>query len=147
MLIDKLFTKYDTQGEKGVNYLSEHFVFLLSWLITSFFVYLAHIIFPDSVVLGNYKFGLIDAIIYSGFWISFLNWAIKDLVVVRGLHPESRFGSLVFYILIGSAAVWAVARFAPFTGLGIVNYRWALLLGLFIGFSVARVKTFIKPAR
>jgi len=127
--------------------LSEHFVFLMSWLITSLLLYLAHVIFPDSVVLGNYKFTVFDAVIYAGFWISFINWLIKDVVIVRGLHPESRFGSLVFYILVGSLAVWMVARFAPYTGLGIVSYRWALLLGLFIGFTVAKVKTFIKPTR
>ena len=127
--------------------MSEHFAFFLSWLITSLLLYLAHVIFPSSVVLGTYKFPVIDSIIYAGFWISFLNWAIKDMAIVRGIHPESRFGSLVFYILVGSVAVWMVARFAPYTGLGLVSYRWALLLGLFIGFCVARVKTFIKVTR
>ena len=127
--------------------LSEHLAFLLSWLVTSLLLYLAHIIFPGSVVLGTYKFTVVDALIYSGFWISFLNWAIKDMVIVRGIHPESKFGSLVFYILAGSLTVWMVARFAPYTGLGLVSYRWALLLGVFIGFVVARMKSFIKASR
>jgi hypothetical protein len=126
--------------------MSEHFVFLLSWLVTSLFLYLAHFFFGSSVVLGTYKLGIVDALIYAGFWLTFLNWAIKDMVIVRGIHPDSRFGSLVFYILVGSLSVWIVARFAPYTGLGIVSYRWALLLGLFIGFGVARLKSFIKPS-
>ena len=127
--------------------MSELFVFLLSWLVTSLLLYLAHIIFPGSVELGTYKFTVVDAMIYAGFWVSFLNWLIKDTAIVRGLHPESKFGSLVFYILVGSLSVWMVARFAPYTGLGIVSYRWALLLGLFIGVGFARLKTFIKGSR
>jgi len=130
-----------------VRTLSEFLAFLLSWVVTSLLLYLAHIIFPGSIVLGTYRFSVVEAAVYSAFWISFLNWAIKDIAIARKLHPESKFGSLVFYILVGSVSVWLVARAAPLSGLGLVSYRWALLLGLFIGSGFDRMKSFIKTSR
>jgi hypothetical protein len=124
--------------------LSDHVLYLFSWLISSLLLYLAHMIFPNTVVLGTYKFTVAEGATYAGFWITFFIWLINDLVVVRGLNPESRLGSIVFSILVGSAAIWLTARFAPFTGLGIFNYRWAILLGLFIGISALRTRSFIS---
>lgn len=124
--------------------MSDHVLYLFSWLITSLLLYLVHVIFPDTVVLGTYKFTVAEAATYSGFWITFLIWLINDLVVVRGLNPESRMGSWVFAILVGSASVWMSARFAPFTGLGIASYRWAIFLGLFVGIAALRVRSFIS---
>ena len=123
--------------------MSDHFSYLISWLVTSLLLYLANVIFPDTVVLGNYKFSAGEGAAYAGFWITFLVWLIHDMVVVKGLNPESKLGSWVFAIIVGAAAIWMSARFAPFTGFGIANYRWALLLGVFIGLGTLRIRSFI----
>ena len=98
-------------------------------------LFLAASIFTIDVVLGTYRFSVLEAAVYSGFWITFLAWVIWDFVKARGISLKNKALAVTVLWLANSAAVWIVARFAHLTGLGISSYRWALLLGLVVALA------------
>jgi len=112
--------------------LENRLLYIFFWPLLLF---LAASIFTIDVVLGTYRFSVLEAAVYSGFWITFLAWVIWDFVKARGISLKNKALAVTVLWLANSAAVWIVARFAHLTGLGISSYRWALLLGLVVALA------------
>jgi len=109
-----------------------HFVYLLYWSITSIVIYLAGLLFPQDVVLGNYRLFAIDSAIYSGFWITFIVWTLLDFVQARGINVNKFLFNIIFFVPANIISIWLAARFAGLIGMGLVNYQWAVILGVTI---------------
>ena len=108
----------------------EHLVFLIYWLLTSLSIGLLSLLFPSSVVLGNMRLLPLEASIYAGFWITFFVWSMWDYVLVRKASLEPFLLKFLFFFFVNSLGIWLVSRYGEkYTGLGIVSYWWALILG------------------
>jgi hypothetical protein len=108
----------------------EHLLFLLYWLLNSLAISLLGLIFPSLVVLGNMRLVPLEASIYAGFWVTFFVWTMWDFVLVRKVDLEPFALRLLFFFSVNSLGIWIVSRYAEkYTGLGIVSFWWALILG------------------
>lgn len=109
-----------------------HVLFIIYWIITATILYIIHIFYPTSVVLGNHKFVTIEAAVYSAFWISFIMWTILDVFYSRGFRFRNLVLFLIAFLAANSVSIWMVARFAKLLGLGIVSYQWAFAMAAVI---------------
>jgi len=107
----------------------EHILFLLYWLLNSLALYLLGLIFPSSVVLGNFRLLPFEAAIYAGFWLTFFVWTMWNFVSIRKVTLEPFLLRFLFFFFVNGLGIWIISRYAKYTGLGIASYWWALLLG------------------
>lgn len=108
----------------------EHILFLIYWLLSSLVIGLTSLIFPSSVVLGNMRLLPLEASIYAGFWVTFFVWSMWDYVLVRKVKLEPSALKFLFFFFVNSLGIWLVSRYGEkYTGLGIVSFWWALILG------------------
>ena len=107
----------------------EHLLFLLYWFLNSLALYLLRLLFPASVVLGNWRLTPVEAAIYAGFWLAFFVWTMWAYVLHRKVELEPFSLRFLFFFVINSLGVWLVARYAVYTGLGIISFWWAFALG------------------
>jgi len=107
----------------------EHILFLLYWLLNSLALYLLGLIFPSSVVLGNFRLLPIEASIYAGFWLTFFVWTMGDYVSIGKVTLEPFALRFIFFFFVNSLGIWIISRYANYAGLGIASFWWALLLG------------------
>ena len=109
-----------------------HVLYLFYWAISSMILFITSSVSPTNVVLGNFRFNKTEAAIYAGFWVTFILWTVMDLLTARGFKLSNIILYLVVFIIANSMGFWMVARFAQLFGYGIVNYQWALLLGVVV---------------
>lgn len=107
-----------------------HILYFLYWLINFSVLYLFGRIFPESIVLGNYRFNPLESAVYAGFWATFFVWIFWDFAIAKGLKFDTRLVTWGYFWLANSFAVWLVARFSHIAGFGIVSYLWAFAIGL-----------------
>lgn len=107
-----------------------HLLFLLYWLVNTFVIYVMGLAFPDALVLGNARLFEIEAAVYSAFWLTFFVWCMWDFIFIRGVKLEPAPLGFLYFFVVNALGVWLVSRYSQYTGLGIVHYGWALLLGL-----------------
>lgn len=105
--------------------------FISFWALNSLVLYLATLVFAGKVVLGTAALSLGGAAVFAGFWVTLLVWVAKPLCARLNLpYLQGRVNMFLFYWLANSVAIWLVARLAPFTGLGIARFYWAIVVGL-----------------
>lgn len=107
----------------------EHLLFLFYWLLNSLSIYFLATVFPESVVLGNFRLTPFEASIYSGFWLTFFVWTMWDFVLVHKVKLEPFSIRTIFFFFVNSLGVWLTSRYSQYTGLGITNFWWAFFLG------------------
>lgn len=123
-----------------------HLLYLLYWILNSLVIYLISGLFPESVVLGNFKFNPVESAIYAGFWVTVIFWAMWDFIHVRGVVLSRTAGSLWVFFVMNFVSVWLVSRFSHIAGFGISSFVWALLIA-FIANLVQRAIWRIVTAR
>lgn len=106
-----------------------HLLYFTYWLVNSLVLY-AISSFSNDVVLGNWRFGALEAAIYAGFWVTFFVWAMWDFAIAKGVKFDTGFVTLGYFWLVNAFSFWIVARFSEFTGLGITSFYWAFIIGL-----------------
>jgi hypothetical protein len=109
--------------------MQSHILFLLYWLFGSLALYLLGLIFSSWVVLGNFRLLPFEAAIYAGFWLTFFVWTMWDYVSVRKVKLETFTLRFLFFFFVNSIGIWIISRYAKYTGLGIVSFWWAFVLG------------------
>lgn len=100
------------------------------WLFNAAILYVFGFAFSGNVVLGNWRFGMVESAIYAGFWVTFFVWVLWDFALAKGVKFDTVVVKLGYFWLANSFAFWLVARFSEYVGLGITNYLWAFTLGL-----------------
>lgn len=108
-----------------------HALYFSYWFVNALVFYFAAKVFPESVVLGTWKFSSLEAAIYSSFWLTVLIWTTWDFVFsrVKKVSFNGNWISIFYFWLMNGLSVWLVARFSQYTGLGISNWLWAAILG------------------
>lgn len=106
-----------------------HLMYLAYWAINSLVLYLASLIIPDNIALGNWRFSNIESSIYAGFWLTFLIWVFWDFAIAREFNLKNKTIAFLFFLFVNAISIWVVSRFASVTGFGIINYQWVLAIG------------------
>lgn len=118
----------------GIILVITYFVLLVVNILT---VYLAHIIFPDQVVLGTEFISLPWALLHSMGLLSLIGtFAIpffheKERIMGRMLNSKEW---MIGYFVLNFISIWVIARFAEQLGLGIRSWLVALVLALILDF-------------
>lgn len=109
--------------------MDKQFLFFVFWLFNFLSIYLLGLAFPNMIVLGNFRLTPMEASIYSGFWLTFFVWTMKEYMSVRKVEFEPP--SLMHYYLfvVNCLGIWIVSRYSQYTGLGITSFWWAFVLG------------------
>jgi len=123
-----------------------HTLYLLFWAFNSAVVLFVSTLFPEAVVLGNFRFTPTESALYSGFWMTVILWAMWDFVHAKGVSITKTAGAFWVFFAMNFVAVWLVSRFSHIAGLGIVSFAWALLIAL-IANLVQRIVFEIVTAR
>jgi len=116
--------------EKEVRELYNHILYFTYWLVSFVVFYVLHLVFPESVVLGNWRFSAIEAAIYSSFWLTFFIWIIWDYLMARNTNLKSGVSVWLYFAAVNTVGIWIIARLPHFLGLGIASWFWALVLGI-----------------
>lgn len=107
-----------------------HLLYLFYWLINLVVIYLVKWLWPESLILGNWRFAEIESAIYTGFWMTFLLWLVWDFALARGLRMEDRLATWLFFGVVNCASVWVITRFGFYLGLAVSSFSWVLVVGL-----------------
>lgn len=127
--------------------------FIAFFVIHSVVVYLANMFFPEDVVLGNHFFSPTMGLVYSMLPLTLLTVGcipFIEYVAEKFNRTVSNMEWMVDYLLINTAGIWILARFAEWIGFGISSWMVAVALGVVITILQGAVMGFImtsKPAQ
>lgn len=107
-----------------------HLLYFAYWIFDSIVIYLFGLAFPGSIVLGNWRFGPIEAAVYAGFWVTFFVWVLWDFAIAKSIKFDMGIITLGYFWSANIFAFWVVSRFSQYLGFGITRYFWAILIGL-----------------
>ncbi len=108
-------------------------IYVLFIIINSLVVYLAHSIFPQSVVLGTHLLSPMIALLQSMLVFTLIivgSMPIIEVVTKLAQFRVSEKNWVIIYYLVNVVGLWTTARFAELLGLGISSWIVAALLGL-----------------
>jgi uncharacterized membrane protein YvlD (DUF360 family) len=100
------------------------------WLTNTVLFYTVPLIFPQYYELGSYIVPEVIAAIVSGLLLTLFCWAAKPIVSSLKIKLKGNYTMFLFYFVSNFVGVWIIARFAPYTGFGLVSYYWAATLAL-----------------
>ena len=104
--------------------------FLVFWLIDSAILYLASLLLPRSVTIGNSIFVKYQAIVFSGFIWSFIVWYAEPVFKDMEIDLRDTSTMMLVYLSLNFATVWFIARFSFITGIGIASFLYVALLAV-----------------
>ncbi len=104
--------------------------FLVYWLIDSAILYLASLLLPRSVTIGNSIFVKYQSIVFSGFIWSFIVWYAEPAFKDMEIDLRDTTMMMLVYLLLNFATVWFIARFSFMTGIGIASFLYVALLAV-----------------
>jgi hypothetical protein len=113
-------------------------------------LYIANMLFPSNVVLGNHIVTPMMALLMSSIVISLLGVGATPLIEWASKAINLKLNAshwMLLYLVINTLVVWLVARFAEILGLGVSS--WVVALGLGFILDVAQgllVKMIFTPA-
>jgi len=102
---------------------------MILWLVNFLSIQLLGLVFPNMIVLGNWRFSGVEASIYAGFWLTFFVWTMNDYMSVRKVELTPFSLKLFYFFIVDSLGVWIISRFSQYAGLGITSVWWALVIG------------------
>lgn len=105
--------------------------------INMLILYLAHLLFPQFVVLGTMTMNIVWALLHSMGVLTLLNTFaipfVRELEHNRG-HMFTPREWMLLYFAINTAGIWLIARVSEQFGLGISAWYVAVVLGLVLDF-------------
>ena len=106
-----------------------HILYFLFWVINIAVLYFFGLLFPNSVVLANYRFSPLESAIYAGFWVVFITWIFWDFGIARKLQFENTIVRWGYFFMVNAFSFWIVSKFAQYIGFGIFHYYVTFALG------------------
>ncbi|KKR27758.1 MAG: hypothetical protein UT61_C0067G0004 [Candidatus Woesebacteria bacterium GW2011_GWA1_39_8] len=104
--------------------------FLVFWIVNAALLYLANMLMPRSVALGNSIFKPYQAVVFSAFIWDFVLWYTEPVLKDMELATKSPMAMMVNYLAINFATLWFIARFSFITGIGIGSFVQVLVLAI-----------------
>ena len=106
-------------------------MFFAYWIINSIVLFTASLIIPNhALVLGSWRFSGIEASIYAGFWLTFLIWIWWDFAIARRFNSYKKFVAFSFFFMVNVSSILVLSRFSSVTGLVLLNFWWAFIIGI-----------------
>jgi len=105
-----------------------HLLYFIYWLINASVLYVFGQLFGNDVVLGNWKFSILESVVYSGFWVTFFIWCFWDFAIAKGLKFNSFMVTFGYFFLVNIFSFWLVSRFPYYAGFGVTGFFWVTLI-------------------
>ncbi|HEY5600860.1 MAG TPA: phage holin family protein [Patescibacteria group bacterium] len=105
-------------------------LFVLIWVINFVILYLASLFAPSMIVLENEFVQPLTSAILNSLILTLVVSLVDPLVKALKLPSNDPKISGVIYAIVNIAAIWILARFALYTGLGISAFWVAIILGV-----------------
>lgn len=115
--------------------MKKYLPFVSIWLVSTVVIYLAALALPSYFELGSHVISELPGAFLSGLLIALFNWAAKPILASLGSEYKDPVRLFIFYWVSNFLAIWLVARFAIYTGFGIVSYQWGIGLALFMNLA------------
>ncbi len=110
-------------------------VSLLSfWVTNSLFFYLAFLVWPNGVVLGNNIRSPLVSSILSGLLLTVVIIVVPYLLKVANMKVKEEMKLGLIYLVANTIGIWLIARMATFTGFGISAFWVAFILAVVVNF-------------
>lgn len=103
--------------------------FLSFWITNSLFFYLAFLVWPQSVVLGNEVRSPIVAAMLNGFLLTLIVVVVPYILKLINIKVKQEGERALVYFVFNAIGIWILARLAKVTGFGITAFWVALILG------------------
>lgn len=106
--------------------------FLSYWVTNSLFLYLAFLVFPNIIVLGNNVRSPTVAALASGLLLTIIIGLVPYVAKKANLKikKESQLGMV--YFVVNVLGIWLIARGATVIGFGITAFWVAIILGFIV---------------
>lgn len=104
------------------------------WVTNSIFFYIAFLILPNLLVLGNNIRSPVIASMLGGFLLTIFLALVPILLDLFRIKINTENNMIIAYLVVNIVGIWVIARFADFTGLGISSFWVAVLLGTIMVF-------------
>ncbi|GEM_PF-3095366 len=101
---------------------------LAAWLVTSFVIYLVPQVWSAGVVLGNNRMSAFAAAAVAGLVLTLVTMVAMPLLDMAKVKSMPVQGAV--YLVIDVLAVWAIARMATYSGLGVSGWYAAAVVGV-----------------
>lgn len=103
--------------------------FMFYWVTNSLFFYLAFLVWPTSVVLGNDIRSPVAAAMLNGFLLTLVITAVPLILKTVNFKVKKGNEQTIIYFVFNTVGIWILARLAIFTGFGITAFWVAIILG------------------
>lgn len=104
-------------------------IFISFWVSNSLFFYLAFLVWPGSVVLGNDIRSPVAAAMLNGFLLTIVIAALPLILKTVNFKVKTGTEQTIIYLVFNTVAIWVLAHLATFTGFGITAFWVAIVLG------------------
>lgn len=111
--------------------------FIAFFVIHAVIIYLANRFFPGNVVLGNHFFSPMMGLLYVTVPFTIIAVGAMPLIAEVAEMMKRKLSNMhwmVAYLIINTAAIWVLARFAEWIGMGISSWMVALGLSVIVTF-------------
>ncbi len=108
--------------------------FVSFWVFNSLYFYLAFLIFPGEIVLGNNIRSSVVASMLAGFLLTIILCLVPLIMKIKGVKLKEEKQQALIYLVFNVVGIWVIARMAFFTGLGVSSFWVAIILGLVANF-------------
>lgn len=132
--------------QRSLSFLQLVVMFVTLFIANAIVLYLANLIFPTSVVLGNHVNDMWSALFMSTLVLTIVNVGATPIVemVSHWMHwaPSNRDWMILFFV-INAVTLWVLGRMAEMIGIGFSSWFvvvvLAAILDLVQGFVVVKV--------
>lgn len=107
-----------------------HLLFFSYWVVNALVLWGFNSFFGGDVVLGNWRFSILESVIYSGFWVTFLIWSFWDFALAKGMKFDNAPTTFGYFFLVNAFSFWLVSRFSEYAGFGITGWAWVFAIGV-----------------
>lgn len=108
--------------------------FISLWVTNSLFFYIAFLVFPDALVLGNNIRSPIVASLLSGLLLTLIVGIVPSVLKMANLKVKEEQKMAFIYFVFNALGIWLIARMATITGFGISTFWVALVLAFVVNF-------------
>lgn len=137
-----------TTTQRSLSFLQLIVMFVVLFVVNSIVVYIANLLFPSNVVLGNHMIDMWSALFMSMLVLTVINVGAIPVIemVGHGMRwtPSNR-DWMVLFFFINAVALWILGRMAEMIGIGFSSWFVVVLLAAVLdviqGLVVVKVVT------
>jgi len=107
-----------------------HYLYLAYWVANTAILYLFGWVFPESIVLGSYRFNSLEAAFYAAFWVTFFIWLFWDFALAKRVRFNVPVVTNSYFFIVNTLSFWLVSKLARITAFGIQRFYWAIAIAI-----------------